>query len=196
MAPLQLPDETQAEGVISADSAQVEIAPAPVNLVRQKEQAEREKRLHRFNWLTLYIPVFLLALFAGVLLGLLGWATLGQGGEVEIGQASGVADFFITLVCLLPLVIVGAILPIAGIGALYWRYTKGSVVRKPLTNLIRRGESGLATAETKLNEQQPRIVDGTIKVRQRIDQIIDLIYSSVTNALAWIDSKLRPNSAE
>lgn len=197
MAPLQLPDETNlAQAVVNGEVVSAEITPAPADLLQQKAQAERAKKLRRYNWLLVYIPVLLFALFAGILLGLLGWTALSQSNSIEVGQASGVADVTLTLFVLLPLTIVGAVLPLAGIGALYWRYTKGSLLRKPLIAVARKGEAGLATAETKLNQQQPRIVDGTIKIRQRIDQIINLIYSSISSAFTWIDSKIRPDSAE
>ncbi len=202
MAPLKLPKGSRNSGNSAeivdkqTPSVQAEIVLAPADMIQQKRQEEREKRLNRFNQLTLYLPVLLVALFFGILLGLITWAALFQGSDVEMGQASGVADAFITLTCLLPLAIVGIIFPVAGIGALVWRYQKGSVIRKPLTNLAHKGEAALGKAESKLNEQEPRIIDGTIKTRQRIDGILEKINRSVTNATAWIENKTRSDSAE
>lgn len=138
----------------------------------------------------IYLPI---GLVVGMLIGVfivLVWATFSPEGTTEIEQASGVADVFVTMLCLLPLSIVGLVLPAAGFFALYWRRQKGSLARKRVSSLFGKAERGINTADEKLNDVQPRIVDGTIKARSAAESTMDAIYNASTKAVNKIDSFL------
>ena len=175
---------------ISAEVPPSSTAVADPLQARAKQQ--RQAEINRFNRLFVYLPIGLITGFLIFMFGLLVWATLFADGSTEQGQASGVADVFITMLCLLPMTLLCLVLPGAGGYALYWRRNKGSVARKHVSNLAGKAERGINTADQKLNETQPRIVDGTIKARQTIDRIIDTIYDMATKFVALLDSKINP----
>ncbi len=178
------------DGTISA-----EIPPSTATIldpIQAQAKQARQASINRFNRLYVYLPIGLVTGFLIFMFGMLVWATLFADGSTEQGQASGVADVFVTLLCLFPMTLLCLALPGAGGYALYWRRTKGSVARKHVSNLAGKAERGINTADEKLNEVQPRVVDGTIKARQTIDRIIDTIYELVTNLVAAIDRKINP----
>ena len=183
--PATPPEFVLDDASISAEP--VIIQPSSAELARIHTQQERQKALKKFNRLYLYLP---LALATGILLGffiLLIWSALFSHDSIAQNQASGISDIFITLFCLFPLVLVGLIFPAAGGYALYWRRQKGSLVRKHVTKLAGKAEGGLDSAEHKIREQQPRIVDGTIKARQKFDGLLDTIYQTATKLVASLD---------
>lgn len=179
-------------GAMGGDSAETEIIQlSPAAKAREARQSTRKTDLKRFNWLYVYLPLTIGIILVVTLFGLITWAALFNDGVLEQGQASGVADTFVTLLCLLPMTLIFLLLPAAGGYALYWRRNKGSVVRKHVANLAGKAESGLDTADEKLREQQPRIVDGTIKVRQKVDGTLDKIATTVLNLTQSIDRRMK-----
>ena len=179
-------------GAIGGDSAETEIIQlSPAAKARKERQSNRKAELKRFNQLYVYLPLTLGIILVVTLFGLLTWAALFNDGAIEQGQASGVADTFVTLLCLFPMTLIFLLLPAAGGYALYWRRNKGSVIRKHVSNLAGKAESGLDTADEKLREQQPRIVDGTIKARQKVDGTLDSIANTVINISQSLDRRIK-----
>ncbi|MGB1253336.1 MAG: hypothetical protein ACPG8W_22175 [Candidatus Promineifilaceae bacterium] len=152
----------------------------------------REAELQRFNWLALYLPVILVSVIAVVLLGVLAWTALFTGGEAasQVDRASGIADVFLMLICLMPLTLVGAIVPLGGLGFLYWRQQNGSILRERTQTLLHKVDDGVATANEKVNEASPKIARPIIATRSRLeggfvllDKLIDAVKNGISNQI-------------
>ena len=169
------------------------ITPSSGVLARERAQNERRRQLKRFNLLYIYLPLTMLVVFLITMVVLLGWVSLSEGGANISGreQASGVADFMVITLCLVPMSLLCLVFPGAGGYLLYLRRKKGSFVRERVAGLMHKAEGGLESADAKLADVQPKVVDGTIKVRQQIDRILDTIYDTFANLSQTIDRQLR-----
>ena len=173
----------------SVESAEM-TPPAPP--VDDPALAARSAELQRINWLTIYAPVLLVTVIALLLLGVLAWAALFAGESVppQIDRASGIADTFLILVCLIPLTLMCAILPLGGLGFLYWRQQNGSIVRERTQTLLRKVDGGISTANDKVNETSPKVANVVIQARSNIeggfvllDKMINWVKNGVSNQI-------------
>ena len=129
------------------------------------EREARDAKLKRFNLLAVYLPIALVTLLVIVLMIGLIVATLVSDGAADRAMGSGFADLVLTSVVLIPMSLLCAVFPAAGGFLLYKRREKGSIVRKPLTNVLRKVDGGIVSAESKYKQIEPKIVEPTIKFR-------------------------------
>lgn len=167
----------------SVESAETLPPPAITN-------TDRAAELRRINWLSIYLPITLATVLGLLLLGGLAWTALFTDGGLptQIDRASGIADIFLTLVCLIPLTLICAILPLGGLGFLYWRQQNGSILRERTQSLFHKVDEGLTQADTKLNETTPKIAQPIIQARARLaggfvllDKLINAVKNGTSN---------------
>jgi hypothetical protein len=126
---------------------------------------QREAALRRFNRLTILLPVAGATVIALLLLGWLTWRTLFAGDGAGRATASGLADFWITLTCLLPLALIGAAVAAGSAGFLWWRRGRGSLIREPLRNALQKTGQGVTVAGEKIVSAEAHAVAPLIRVR-------------------------------
>lgn len=144
-----------------APDASAEATPAAASA----EQIARAAALRRFNRLAVALPLTLTVLIAVLAFGALTWATLFAGDPTQRSTGRGIADLYLTVSCLLPLTLVCAIFPLGGVGLLYWRRQRGSLVRAPLQRLAGRADGGLATVGARAHDLQPKVAAPFIRAR-------------------------------
>lgn len=153
--------------------------------------AERERRLRRFNWLAVYLPLIVVVLLALAAWLLLGWVTLFAAAAGPTGQASGLADSFLVLTCLLPYSLVCAALPAGGIYLLYRRRQSGSWLRGRVTHGLRTVDGYLARGDTLANSGEAQVRSYVGSARSRINQILDSIDRLVARVRDFVEQRLR-----
>jgi hypothetical protein len=179
---------------LPATTSEQSVEPVSTAILTQQQQAARSKTLKRFNWLVLYVPLIVGSLLAVVLWGVLGWfALVGEVGSADRAQASGVADVFITLVCLGPLALFGAAFAAGGVFLLYWRRQKGSLLRKRIQGLLRNVDGRMNSADARANLEQARVVDYVSRYRNRVETLLDRIYYRTAQIAKWINEQLARN---
>lgn len=148
--------------------------------------AERARQLHRWNWLTLYLPLLVAGLLLVGVMVALGAAALWQGQEGARQTSSGISDLLLIVTCLLPLSLVGFVLA-AGTGyALYWRKQRGSLVRSPLLRLFQRGDQLLDQSADKAENAQNKVAGMMIQLKGRLAYIATLLKQlQATTAQLW-----------
>ncbi len=166
----------------------------PTATLMLQEQEARSKELQRFNWLVLYVPLVLGTLLAVGLLGALGWFALtGEAASAERAQASGIADLFVTMICLAPMALMGAGFAGGGIFLLYWRRQKGSLLRERLQNTLRHVDERLNSADARAHVEQTRVVSNTRKYRSQFEALLNKLYYQAAQIAKWINEKLARN---
>lgn len=170
------------------------IEPIPATNPAFAEQQERTKELRKFNWLAVYLPLILGTLAALIPLGVLAWFALSsEAGSPNRDQASGVADVFITMVCLAPLALIGAGLAGGGVFFLYWRRKRGSLVREKVQGGLRKVDGRLSSADSRARVEQARVVENTVRYRNRFEQLLDQLYYRFAQMSKWINERLAKN---
>ena len=170
------------------------VGPAVAAPLAYAPHQERDKALRRFNWLTIYLPLIVATLLALAALGVLGWFALaGEPASMERMRASGIADFFLALVCLAPLSLIGAAFAGGGLFFLYWRRKKGSLLRERIQRILRKSDQRLDAADTRARVEQARVVQNTIRYRNQFEAFIDKLYLQLAQVAKWINEKLARN---
>ncbi len=170
------------------------LEPISTATIALQEQTKRSKELRRFNWLVLYVPLIVGVVLAVGLLGVLTWFALtGEPASADRAQASGIADVFITMLCLVPMALIGVAMAGGGIFFLYWRRQNGSLVRERLQSLMRNVDGRLNSADTRATAEQTRIVNNTVKYRSKFDALLDKLYYQAAQIAKWINEKLARN---
>ena len=115
----------------SPDSEQTQLTPA---------QLERQKRLDRFNRLTIYLPLGVLTLLIVGVVGLMLWLTL-FGDAESISEwrsfSSATADLIIILM-VLPMILFVAVVPILAAGWFWYTWESPRPVESWLQRWLRR----------------------------------------------------------
>lgn len=135
----------------------------------------RRRRLRRFNWLAVYLPLLAAVLLLGTLFVLLTISAFSPAPEAARRQASGLADFWLIMTVLCPLSLICGIFPGLGVGMLVWRRRRGSMLNDRVAGGMHRLSSLLDILQTYLEKAQLRIAAAIIAVRSRIAWLLRFV---------------------
>lgn len=170
------------------------IEPVSTAAITLQEQAARTQALKRHNWLVLYLPLIVGTLLAVGFFGVLAWFALaGEAGSAERAQSSGIADVFITMICLAPLAVFGAAFAGGGLFLLYWRRQKGSLLRERMQGVMRGVDGRLNSADDRARVEQARVIEHTVKYRTKFEAFLDKLSYQAAHLANRIHEQLARN---
>lgn len=147
-------------------------------------QLERQKQLDRFNRLTIYLPLGILALAIITVTGLLFWLTLFNDAEAITewrSFSSATADLIIILT-ILPIMLFVALIPILAAGWLWYTWQSPRPVESWLQKWLRRTDDFVVNSAEKVNATSKKAADLSIKYRSgttRVGRIIERCQQAV-----------------
>lgn len=130
-------------------------------------QAERQKRLARFNVLTLYLPIGLIFILIASTIGLMVWLTLLADSESlpkwkEFSSAT--ADIVIILV-IAPMILLALLLPVLAVGWFWYTWENPRPAENWLQKWLRRTDSLVVSAADKVGTTSNQVANWSITFR-------------------------------
>ena len=145
--------------------------------IRQKE---RQRQLNRFNRLTIYLPLALMAIIILALVGLMLWRTLdsGQDNMADWRLFSSASADLIIILTILPLILLSAIFPALAAGWIWYTWGNRYPVEKWLQGYMRKADSLIVNSSGKIDGVAKKAADASITYRASTTKIGRIVEKS------------------
>ncbi|MFT5193105.1 MAG: hypothetical protein ACI9EW_000910 [Cellvibrionaceae bacterium] len=147
-------------------------------------QLERQKRRKRFNRLTVYLPIGLMAAFIIAIIGFMLWRTLFTDSEStpQWQEFSSATADIVIIMTILPMILFVALISILAVGWTWYTWTTPRPVESWIQKWLWRTDTFIEDSATKVETTSKKGADLSIQYRAtltRIGRVIERIFGFV-----------------